>query len=152
MYFLECKVCLPLENGSCEAICLASDEKLCASIRFRKSTQLAHSLAQEHIWSLRFESISGCLIEVCKSPSLYMISGSQLIHNSPKHPPSKQYYRQLFVSGINFVGITGKWVTWLPETIYGELISMGLPESLAGSQCSVRICELVMNKDYRKYW
>ena len=35
--------------------------------------------------------------------------------------------------------------------ILGGVISMGLPESLAGSQRSVRRCELGTNKDYRKY-
>ena len=64
-------------------------------------------------------------------------------------PPSKNITGSCFCLWINFVGITGKSVTWLPEIISGELISMGLPESLAGSQHSVTRCELVTNW---KYW
>ena len=63
-------------------------------------------------------------------------------------PPLQKYYRQLFLFGelISF-GLPEKSVTWLPEIISGELISMGLPETVAGSQRSVRRCELVANKD-----
>ena len=45
-----------------------------------------------------------------------------------------------FVSGSNFVvsDYRKKSVTWLPEIISGEFISVGLPKSLARSQRSVR--------------
>ena len=32
-------------------------------------------------------------------------------------PPIQKYYRQIFVCGIHFVGITRKTVIWLPEII-----------------------------------
>ena len=57
----------------------------------------------------------------------------------------------VFVANGNFVGITGKIGNVVTGNNFWELISMGLPESLAGSQRSVRRCELVTNKDYRKY-
>ena len=101
-----------------------------------------------HFWDCQnilnwFESVFSKKLQLLSSPK-------QL---GTLYPPLQKYYRQLFcVCGINFVGLTGKSVTCLPETISGELISMGLPESLAGSQHSVRRCELVTNKDYRKYW
>ena len=41
-----------------------------------------------------------------------------------------------FLESLNFGGITGKSVTWLPEIILEEFISMGLPESLAGSRAN----------------
>ena len=58
----------------------------------------------------------------------------------------------LFVE-FNFAGIAGKFGNMVTVSNFsGELISMVLPESLAGSECSVRWCELVTNKDYQKYW
>ena len=45
-----------------------------------------------------------------------------------------------FVEVIS-LGLPEKSVTWLPEVISWEKISMGLPDSLAGSQRSVRRCE-----------
>ena len=61
-------------------------------------------------------------------------------------PPLQKDYRQffLFVELISG-GLPEKSVMWLPEIISGELISVGLPESLAGSQRSVRRCELSAN-------
>ena len=49
-------------------------------------------------------------------------------------PPLQKYYRQffLFVELIS-LALPEKLVMWLPEIIPGELIVMGLPESLAGS-------------------
>ena len=68
-------------------------------------------------------------------------------------PPSKNITGSFFVvCGINFVGITGKIGNMVTGNNFWGINSMGLPESLAGSQHSVWRCELVMNKDYRKYW
>ena len=54
-------------------------------------------------------------------------------HFQPYTPPPK-YYRKffLFVELIS-LALPEKLVMWLPEIIPGELIVMGLPESLAGS-------------------
>ena len=65
-------------------------------------------------------------------------------------PPSKNITGS-FVCGINFVGIIGQIGNVAPGIISEDLIFMGLPESLARSQHSVRLCELGTNKDYRKY-
>ena len=66
-------------------------------------------------------------------------------------PPSNKYYRQLLL----FVELISPG---LPENLhmvtgknFWGINSMGLPESLARSQHSVRRCELVTNKDYQKY-
>ena len=61
-------------------------------------------------------------------------------------PPPLQTFPavSLFVELI-WLGLPEKSVTWLPGIISGEAIAMGLPESLAGSQRSVRRCELVTN-------
>ena len=58
-------------------------------------------------------------------------------------PPLQNDYRQAcFVCGINVVGITGKSVTWSPEIVSGELVSVRLRKVwLGGSQHSVRRCE-----------
>ena len=69
---------------------------------------------------------------------------------SPPPPPkiTKDYRR--FVE-FYFVGIAGKIGHVVTGKIHGQVISMGLPESLVGSQRSVRRCELGTNNDNWKY-
>ena len=54
-------------------------------------------------------------------------------HDFTPPPPPKNITDSILVCGTNFVGITGKSVTWLPKIISREVVSMALPESLAGS-------------------
>ena len=67
-------------------------------------------------------------------------------------PPQKKkiFAAAFFVCGIDFVGIAGNIGNMVTGNTVSGINSMGLLESLAGSQHSVRRCELVMNKDYQK--
>ena len=57
------------------------------------------------------------------------------------YPPLPKYYRgAVSCRGINSSGLPEKSVTWLLEIISGEIRSMALLASLAGSQRSVRRC------------
>ena len=67
-------------------------------------------------------------------------------------PPPKNITGSFLFVELILSGLPEKSVTWLPHIISGAINSMGLPESLAGSQRGVRRCEFVMNQDYRKYW
>ena len=53
-------------------------------------------------------------------------------------PPLQKHDRQFSFVELISLGLPAKSVTWLLEIISGELIAVGLPESLAGSQRSVR--------------
>ena len=60
-------------------------------------------------------------------------------------PPSKKITGSFLFVELISGGLPENSVMWLPEIISGELISVGLPESLAGSQRSVRRCERSAN-------
>ena len=66
--------------------------------------------------------------------------------------PSKHITSSFLFVELISLGLPGKSVAWLQEIIFsGALISMGLPQSLAGSQRSVRRYELGTNKDYQQH-
>ena len=67
-------------------------------------------------------------------------------------PPPKILQADFLSVELILLGLPEKSATWLPEIFSGELISMGLPKSLARSQHSVKRCKLVTSNDYRKYW
>ena len=93
----------------------------------------------------------GFFVDLCQPvPSVVRNRG----HFDPetRTPPSKNITGSFFVCGINLVGVTRKIGNMVTGNNFWGINSMGLPESLAGSQCGVRRCELVMNQDYRKYW
>ena len=82
---------------------------------------------------------------------LVLLPGKRECHVLTPPPPPKILPAVFLFVELLSLGLPEESVMWLPEFISEELIFMGLPESLAGSQHSVRRCELGTNKDYRKY-
>ena len=70
---------------------------------------------------------------------------------NPVPPPPPRILPAVLLVELMSLGLLGKIRNVVTGKTFWGINSMGLQECLAGSQRSVRRCELGTNKDYRKY-